>query len=57
LQNLCKFIGNKWEIFREKGIEGAECTPFLLKRINELTNGDSSKSNVALIKNNAKIGA
>jgi pseudouridine-5'-phosphate glycosidase len=32
-------------------------TPFLLKRVNELTGGESSASNVELIKNNAKVGA
>ena len=41
----------------EKGITGAKLTPFLLKRVNELTNGQSEASNIELIKNNAKIGA
>ena len=41
----------------EKQIEGAKITPFLLKRVNELSEGASSKSNVELIKNNARIGA
>ncbi|KRX01611.1 hypothetical protein PPERSA_00318 [Pseudocohnilembus persalinus] len=38
-------------------VVGAEQTPFLLKRVNEITQGQSSKSNIALIKNNAQIGA
>ena len=42
---------------RIEKINGALITPFLLKRINTLTGGESSRSNVALIKNNAKIGA
>jgi pseudouridine-5'-phosphate glycosidase len=37
-------------------ISGALITPFLLKRINEITGGESSKSNIALIKNNARVG-
>lgn len=41
----------------EKGVKGALITPFLLKRVNELTGGESSASNVELIKNNAKLGA
>eukprot|EP01016_Furgasonia_blochmanni_P043046 TRINITY_DN5792_c0_g2_i2.p1 TRINITY_DN5792_c0_g2~~TRINITY_DN5792_c0_g2_i2.p1 ORF type:complete len:408 (-),score=72.63 TRINITY_DN5792_c0_g2_i2:805-2004(-) len=41
----------------EKKIDGAAITPYLLKRINEITGGESSKSNVALIKNNAGVGA
>ncbi len=36
---------------------GKEATPFLLKRVNELTGGNSLKSNIALVKNNAQIGA
>ncbi|CAI2375816.1 unnamed protein product [Moneuplotes crassus] len=41
----------------EQKIAGAEITPFLLKRVNELSEGFSSKSNVELIKNNATVGA
>ncbi|EAS06624.1 pseudouridine-5'-phosphate glycosidase (macronuclear) [Tetrahymena thermophila SB210] len=40
----------------ELGITGPESTPFLLKRVNEITGGESSKSNIALIKNNAVTG-
>lgn len=42
---------------QQKGINGKELTPFLLKRIFELTNGKSLKTNIALIKNNAKLAA
>ncbi len=38
-------------------ISGAEVTPFLLKRIQELTGGASLAANVRLIKNNAAVGA
>jgi len=38
-------------------ISGKQVTPFLLKRIAEITGGDSLKSNIALIKNNAVLGA
>ena len=41
----------------EQQIAGAEITPFLLKRIHELTEGESGASNVELIKNNARIGS
>ncbi|CAG8557154.1 17341_t:CDS:10 [Rhizophagus irregularis] len=40
-----------------KEISGKDITPFLLKRINEITQGDSLKSNISLLKNNAKIGS
>ncbi|XP_008450374.2 pseudouridine-5'-phosphate glycosidase isoform X1 [Cucumis melo] len=42
---------------REKNIVGNAETPFLLKRVNELTGGASLASNIALVKNNALVGA
>ena len=41
----------------KEGIKGKACTPFLLKTIVELTGGDSLESNIALVLNNAKLGA
>jgi sugar/nucleoside kinase (ribokinase family) len=41
----------------EAGATGRDATPFLLRRINEATGGDSYRSNVALILNNAKVAA
>lgn len=41
----------------EQGFTGAKNTPFVLKRVNELTGGESSSSNVELIKNNAALAA
>ncbi|KAF9371954.1 hypothetical protein BGX21_004956 [Mortierella sp. AD011] len=41
----------------EQGIFGKESTPFLLKRVNELTGGNSLKSNIALVKQNASVAA
>jgi pseudouridine-5'-phosphate glycosidase len=40
-----------------RGISGNEVTPFLLARVNELTGGESLKSNICLIKNNAAVAA
>jgi pseudouridylate synthase len=40
-----------------QSIEGKATTPFLLKRINELTAGKSLVTNIALVKNNARVGA
>ncbi|EYU46214.1 hypothetical protein ABFS82_04G063500 [Erythranthe guttata] len=42
---------------REKNITGSAETPFLLARVNELTGGASLASNIALVKNNARVGA
>lgn len=39
----------------QKGIRGQALTPFLLKRVNELTNGKSLRANLALLKNNASL--
>ncbi|KAL6284345.1 hypothetical protein ACE6H2_015274 [Prunus campanulata] len=42
---------------RDKNIIGNAATPFLLARVNELTGGSSLASNIALVKNNALVGA
>lgn len=41
----------------EKNISGKAVTPWLLSRILELTNGDSLVTNIALVKNNARLAA
>ena len=41
----------------EQGIKGKDITPFLLRRVTELTGGDSLESNIKLVINNAKLGA
>ncbi|GMY16061.1 pseudouridine-5'-phosphate glycosidase [Fagus crenata] len=42
---------------RDKSITGNAETPFLLARVNELTGGASLAANIALVKNNALVGA
>jgi pseudouridine-5'-phosphate glycosidase len=39
------------------GIHGKEATPFLLGRIVEITEGSSLTANIALVNNNARLGA
>jgi pseudouridylate synthase len=39
-----------------QGIHGKEVTPFVLKRVAELTEGESKRANVALLVNNALVG-
>lgn len=39
------------------GIRGKELTPWLLARLDELTAGKSVSANIALLKNNARVGA
>ena len=38
-------------------VGGAAVTPFILRRVSELTGGASLKANIALIKHNARVGA
>jgi pseudouridine-5'-phosphate glycosidase len=42
---------------RAQGIGGKALTPFLLARINALTAGESLRSNVELVRNNARLAA
>ncbi|XP_070533331.1 uncharacterized protein [Ptychodera flava] len=42
---------------RRNGIMGKEVTPYILQRVYELTEGKSLDANIALIKNNAKVGS
>ena len=39
------------------GVAGKAVTPFLLKRVNELTGGGSLEANLALVRHNARVGA
>jgi pseudouridine-5'-phosphate glycosidase len=40
---------------KDKGVRGKALTPFLLKRLDELTEGKSVEANVALAENNARL--
>lgn len=42
---------------QEKEIHGQEVTPFLLQRINELTQGKSMRANLSLLLNNARLAS
>lgn len=42
---------------QEKGISGQALTPFLLQRVNELTNGKSMRANLSFLLNNAHLAA
>ena len=52
-----KVIEEAIEEMEEKGIRGKEETPFLLSKIVELTKGKSLETNIALVLNNAHLGA
>jgi len=40
-----------------QGIQGKASTPFMLKRLAELSQGRSLATNIALVKHNAVLGA
>jgi pseudouridine-5'-phosphate glycosidase len=42
---------------KQKGVSRKDVTPFLLQRLYELTGGTSLKANIALVRNNAAVGA
>ena len=42
---------------RDQGVHGKASTPFLLRRVAELTGGDSLAANIALVLNNAALAA
>lgn len=50
-------INNALKEAEEKNINGKETTPFLLSKIKEITKGESLKSNIQLVYNNAKVGS
>jgi pseudouridine-5'-phosphate glycosidase len=41
----------------DREIHGKEVTPFLLKRVSELTEGKSMQANLSLLLNNARLAA
>jgi pseudouridine-5'-phosphate glycosidase len=50
-------ISQALEEMEVKHISGKEATPFLLKRVKELTNGESLNTNIQLVYSNAKLAA
>ena len=42
---------------RDAGVSGKAVTPFLLSKILQLTGGASLKTNIALVRNNARLAA
>jgi pseudouridylate synthase len=54
---ISKVIAQALAEAKEKQIEGKQVTPFLLGKVKELTDGKSLVANIALVKNNARVGA
>lgn len=56
-EEIERFIDQAIVETEREGIQGKRLTPFLLSRITDLTAGRSLVSNVALVRNNARIAA
>lgn len=54
---LNKALNDALQSANDKNISGKDVTPYLLDQIQKSTQGQSLKSNIALVKNNAKLGA
>lgn len=54
---MAGFISQALADMHERGITGKDTTPYLLGRVVELTDGASLTANIALVKNNALLGA
>lgn len=50
-------INSALDTARKQGLSGKAITPFLLAEIERLTGGRSLEANIALVKNNARVGA
>ncbi|MEP3278146.1 MAG: pseudouridine-5'-phosphate glycosidase [Stappiaceae bacterium] len=56
-EEMILFIDQALEDATNQDVRGKEVTPFVLSRIFELTEGKSLETNIALVKNNAKLAA
>lgn len=56
-QTITQVIESALKEADEKHISGKNVTPFLLGKVKELTEGKSLDANIALVKNNAVVGA
>jgi len=54
---MAGYIVAAQETARQKGVSGKAVTPFLLAEILALTKGESLKTNIALVENNARLAA
>lgn len=50
-------IDQALKMAQDAGIRGKAITPFLLKHVSDLTEGESQRANIALLANNARVAA
>ncbi len=56
-EEMSAFIDRALQDAEDQNIRGKQVTPFVLSRIFELTDGRSLETNIALVKNNARLAA
>ena len=56
-ETLRPIIVEAMEAARRNNIVGKDLTPFLLEKVNEMTDGRSLTANIALVRNNARLAA
>ncbi|MGD9913669.1 MAG: pseudouridine-5'-phosphate glycosidase [Rhizobiaceae bacterium] len=56
-ERMATYIAAAQQTATERGISGKAVTPFLLGEILTLTSGESLKTNIALVENNARLAA
>lgn len=56
-EEIEKAIQQSLKELSEQKVNGRDITPFVLARVNELTQGRSLKANIALVQNNTKVAA
>ncbi len=55
--HLDEILAESLRLADKKGIEGKEITPFLLSKMSELSRGETLKTNIELLKNNAFVAS
>ncbi|WP_301109495.1 pseudouridine-5'-phosphate glycosidase [Sporosarcina sp.] len=56
-QYMERLVADALEEAEKLGISGKELTPYMLKKVQELTGGKSLEANIALVKSNAELAA
>lgn len=56
-ESMQNAVNQALEELERKGLRGQEVTPFLLKRVSEITGGESLRANLGLLRNNARVAA
>jgi pseudouridine-5'-phosphate glycosidase len=56
-ERMAGYIARAQQAMTMQAVSGKRVTPFLLQTILELTGGDSLKTNIALVENNARLAA